>query len=54
MVRSRQRLPASATPLRQVMSKSIQKAIIEHGLPMFNHRRGYSPGRSLSTAFKIN
>lgn len=29
--RVRNKLPPSATPLRQVMSKSIQKAIQQHG-----------------------
>lgn len=33
--RNRHRMPAHATPLRQVMSKSIQRAILEHG-----HYRG--------------
>lgn len=43
--RIRARFPATATPLRQVMSKSIQKAIVEHGLPNFltvSHHK-YSP-----------
>lgn len=31
--RMRNKLPPAATPLRQVMSKSIKKAIVQHGMP---------------------
>lgn len=31
--RLRKKMPVAATPLRQVMSRSIQKAMVQHGLP---------------------
>lgn len=43
-MRPRNKLPATATPLRQVMSKSIQKAIVQHGMPMIHFQKSLSNG----------
>lgn len=37
------KIPVSATPLRQVMSKSIQRAIAEHGIKNKYREPGIQP-----------
>lgn len=49
ITRGRRKMPVSATPLRQVMSKSIQRAIAEHGVLNLQNK-GLQPKKIFDSA----